>query len=130
MTPDALADLHAACFPDSPWSASYIASLLEMPSTHLLSTDNGFLLASLVPPEAEILTLCVHPDARRSGQASRLVRSLQDQVKAIFLEVADDNPAAQRLYETLGFHQSGRRAGYYLRDKAPPADALVLNWTA
>jgi ribosomal-protein-alanine N-acetyltransferase len=44
----------------------------------------------------------------------------------LFLEVADDNPAALALYEGSGFEQAGRRRAYYARPDARRADALVL----
>jgi ribosomal-protein-alanine N-acetyltransferase len=45
--------------------------------------------------------------------------------RALFLEVADDNTAARRLYAARGFVQVGRRANYYRR-AAGLVDALVL----
>ena len=81
--------------------------------------------------EAEILTLAVHPTARRRGIAARLTaqaaaaaRSLG--VVRLFLEVAEDNAPARALYAALGFQPAGRRRGYYARKDGPAADALIL----
>ena len=41
--------------------------------------------------------------------------------EAIFLEVAEDNHAALRLYESFGFYLVGMRPGYYRREGAPVA---------
>jgi ribosomal-protein-alanine N-acetyltransferase len=47
-------------------------------------------------------------------------------VRAVFLEVGDDNVPALRLYRRAGFREVGRREGYY-RDQAGKAStALVL----
>jgi ribosomal-protein-alanine N-acetyltransferase len=82
----------------------------------------GYLLASLVAGEAEILILGVHPDARRKGLARLLLESLFAHLKtlsdpfvaeSIFLEVRRGNDAAIRLYESLRFYPNGVRKGYY-----------------
>src|SRR5690606_39301837 len=46
-------------------------------------------------------------------------------VRRCFLEVADDNRAAQALYAGFGFSIVGRRPGYYGQGEAA-RDALVL----
>ena len=46
--------------------------------------------------------------------------------QSLFLEVADDNPAAQALYAKAGFVSVGRRTGYYARPSGRAVDALVL----
>ena len=49
--------------------------------------------------------------------------------RTLFLEVGFDNPAARRLYQSLGFAEVGRRAAYYARVEGPPADAIVMRLT-
>jgi ribosomal-protein-alanine N-acetyltransferase len=44
----------------------------------------------------------------------------------LFLEVAEDNAAARRLYESYGFKQIGRRPGYYKRPGGPAMAALTM----
>lgn len=128
--PQSLAALHAQAF-DSPWSVAEFASLLDTPGTFAVAEAQGFILVRAIAGEAEILTLAVAPAARRQGLARRLVeqaavRALALGAEAIFLEVADDNPAAIGLYEGFGFETVGRRRGYYARTGAAPADALVM----
>jgi len=130
MTPDTLAALHLACFPDAPWSAASFADLLAQPTTQLLTQPDAFLLAQLIAPEAEILTLCVAPQARRMGRAQALLDTLKTKAETIFLDVARDNSAAQALYASAGFTPTGQRKGYYARPNAPSADAITLRWTA
>lgn len=123
----ALADLHAAAFSPS-WSAAEIAAL---DAVALLEDDAGLVLVRTVAGEAEILTVGVRPEARGAGVGRRLVEAalasaLSEGAGSVFLEVAEDNPAARRLYAGLGFEEVGRRRGYYPRRGSAAVDALVL----
>ena len=128
MTPAELAALHAVCFTTPrPWSKAEFAALLATSGALLLTSDHGFLLARVAAGEAELLTLAVAPAARRTGEGRDLVRRFVVAAEGLgatvaFLEVASDNPAAQALYRATGWHEAGRRRGYY----APGIDALVL----
>ena len=129
-----LATLHATGF-DRPWPEGEIASLLHLPSTLGLSVilDDvlaGFILVRLALDEAEILTLAVHPDARRSGAGRALMDAMDATLEKagaarVFLEVSVLNAAARALYERCGFAQVGLRRGYY----GDGTDALVLEKT-
>ena len=44
-----------------------------------------------------------------------------------FLEVAEPNLAARALYARSGFHEAGRRRGYYRDPAGRAVDALVLS---
>lgn len=125
---EALAAIHRACFPDG-WSAQAFRELLATPGTFALSSEGGFILARVAAGEAEILSLGVMPSARRSGQARTLAisaaaRAHAEGAAAMFLEVSQNNVAARALYEGLGFHEVGRRKGYY--PGTPPEDGLTL----
>ena len=122
---DALAALHAACFPDA-WTAAAIDALLATPGTFAYAHDDGFVLARAAGGEAEILTLAVTPSARGKGLGRRLLQAATGKARemgaqTIFLEVGADNPAALALYAGLGFAKVGTRKGYY-----SGRDALVL----
>jgi [ribosomal protein S18]-alanine N-acetyltransferase len=134
---EALARLHAAAFPFEPWNRNSLASLVALPAMRARVIESGgrapagFLLALVVAGEAEILTLCVAPNARRRGVARALLADLaalarEAQSPRLVLEVAADNGAALSLYESCGFAPIGRRAGYYRRGDAPPVDAVML----
>ena len=106
---------------DVPWSEQSFMDLLAQPNI------NGWIAAA---DEAEVLTLAVGASHRRQGLARSLMlyvlRSLKENaVKLWHLEVADDNGAAIALYQSLGFSESGRRAGYYLRPNGH-ADAVLM----
>jgi len=133
MTPEALAALHALAFTEAPrpWTALEFATLLEEPSTLVAARDRGFALGRVAGPEAELLTLAVHPEARRRGLGRALVDAFEEAAAArgaaeVLLEVAVTNAAARALYGGLGYVAVGRRPGYYRRAAAPPVDALVL----
>lgn len=68
--------------------------------------------------DADILTVAVSAEHRRSGHGRALVESLLDIARvwrslAVFLEVEDSNRAAQQLYAGFGFTGMGSRRHYY-----------------
>src|SRR5207344_849006 len=79
MTPEALARLHALAFDDTPrpWTAAEFAGLLAEPTTLLVTIEGGFALGRAAAGEAELLTLAVHPDARRRGHGAELLRRFE-----------------------------------------------------
>jgi ribosomal-protein-alanine N-acetyltransferase len=125
----ALAALHAAAFPPADrWGADAIALMLEMPGAFVVHRPGqGFVLARVAAEEAEILTLAVHPAARRQGHGAALLAAamagaVARGAGAMFLEVAEGNAAARALYAAAGFAEVGRRRRYY----PDGGDALVL----
>lgn len=133
-----MAALHGACFVDA-WDASSITRLLAMPGAFAYVTDapegglDGLVIARLGGGEAEILTIGVDPQARGRGLGRLLLdaaaaHAVAGGAAALFLEVAEDNLPALRLYEICGFVLVGRRPGYYRRkDGAVAAHTLKLD---
>ena len=129
-----VAALHAACFSEG-WSAASIGALLAGPGAFgLLAASEGepagFILVRPAADEAEILSLAVLPAWRRRGLARRLLAAALERLTAagtrrLLLEVAEDNVAAQRLYQSAGLVAVGRRPGYY-RSEGRATAALVL----
>lgn len=112
-----LEHLHALCFPHKPWSAADFADLKKS-GCDIVASQNGFIVYRAVLDEAELITIGVHPDARRGGIAATMielmVRDLAARgVKRVFLEVAENNHPARALYEKHGFAVVGRRPKYY-----------------
>lgn len=112
-----LANLHQKCFPNKPWSADDFRDLKNS-GCEIIMSENGFIVYRIVVDEAEIITIGVNPEMRRNGIASAMVgiieKTLKNQgVKKIFLEVASNNIAAQKLYENSGFVRVGLRPKYY-----------------
>lgn len=130
-----LATAHARSF-DNSWSAPDIMGLMSAMGGFALLAEEaagpiGFILGRAIGGEAEILTLVVAPDRRRSGLGEALVEALVREAaargaEAVYLEVAEDNAAARALYRKAGFERAGFRRAYYARGGARPVDALVL----
>jgi ribosomal-protein-alanine N-acetyltransferase len=128
-----VAALEALCNPQ-PWGAealkAYVAGVGRVSLVAVLDgTVVGYVIATCVADEAEILILGVHPDARRGGIARALLTDLLGRLKAagagsVFLEVRRGNRPAIALYESLGFGEAGVRKGYY---SDTGEDALLLH---
>lgn len=133
------ATLHSTAFALG-WSESEFTGLHHDRSVHIdcaLPIDSGrilgFVVARIVLDEAEILSLVIDQSARRSGIGQYLLAQHIDRinskgVKSVFLEVADDNIVALRLYHRAGFVQIGERPGYYPR-KTGSRTALTMRLT-
>jgi ribosomal-protein-alanine N-acetyltransferase len=127
----ALAALHAASF-NRGWSEHELEQLLTDRSVVADRAGNGrrivgFILSRRAADEAEILSVAVARAARGRGLARRLLdlhlrRLAGLGLRAVFLEVDEDNEPARRLYARAGFREVGRRPGYYAGGKG----ALVL----
>ena len=112
-----IAELHQLCFPHKPWSADDFADLKKS-GCEIIASQNGFIVYRPILDEAEIITIGVHPDARNTGIASAMLGIIEGElkksgIKSIFLEVAENNAPARRLYESNGYKQIGIRTKYY-----------------
>ncbi len=91
----------------------------------------AFALYWLIAGEAELLQIVVSPNYRRRGLAQRLLGQSEEELQklgaeTIYLEVAERNKPARRLYEQLGFEQMGLRKNYYPARGGTAADHAVL----
>lgn len=128
-----LADLHARAF-ERPWSAAEFAKLLQNAAVFALvwrdADPQGFVMAWAAAGDAELITVAVAPEARRRGVAAALVDVASGVASAcgaasMHLEVAENNAAARALYAKLGYHEAGRRRGYYAVGDGS-VDAIVM----
>ena len=133
MTPATLAALHRACFRrPPPWNEAAFAALLAGTGCVFLTTGaEGFALGRAIAGEAELLTLAVHPGARRLGHGRHLLTAFEDEAarrgaRVGVLEVAADNVAARALYLGQGYHVAGHRPGLYTAPGLGRMDALVM----
>lgn len=148
MTYEALARLHsrAMTFP-APWDARAIANLMETPGTFVTTLplsfqDSGgqreenvlkaFAIGRVTLDEAELLTLAVDPDYRRTGLGSASLDAFESAARGrsatrAFLEVAATNTAARALYRKAGYTEDGLRKGYYHPKDAAPIDAILMS---
>jgi ribosomal-protein-alanine acetyltransferase len=88
----------------------------------------GFLVASLMAPEAELETIAVAAEGQRRGVGARLLGTLQEELKMervteLLLEVRASNHGALGFYAALGFRETGRRPRYYAD---PEEDAVLM----
>jgi len=141
---DRAAFIHSEAFTaewDQRWDRQAFAELLAMPGAFGLMAEPcsepgceaavGLLLMRVAADEAEIVTLAVLPDWRRQGVGFMLMQKGESEAVSrgaarLFLEVAEDNFAARKLYGSLGFAAAGRRAGYYARGSLGSAAAIVM----
>ncbi|MEP9377498.1 GNAT family N-acetyltransferase [Aquabacter sp. CN5-332] len=132
----ALALIHAGSFHRG-WGADEFERLLADRAAHAHVLTYGakgapfaFVLSHVVPPEAEILSIAVAPDARGKGHGAKLLsyhlgRLACEGVRVSHLEVEATNEAALHLYRRLGYVETGRRKGYYA-GPGGAADAVVM----
>lgn len=138
---DRAAIIHAAAFAaewDQRWDRQAFAELLAMPGAFGIMAQPaetgeaaGLVLVRVAADEAEIVTLAVLPQRRRQGLGFALMRCAEDEAQGrgaerLFLEVAEDNFAARKLYADLGFAVVGRRPAYYARGPLGSAAAIVM----
>lgn len=132
MTPARMAALHARCFTTPrPWSQDEFSDLLADPSVLIETCQDALAILRCAGPEAEVLTICVAPAARRAGRGAALLAraeaAARDRgVAEIFLEVAADNAAARALYDRAGYVPAGLRKDYYSGPRGQRVSALVL----
>jgi len=138
MTPNAMAELHARAFAGQgrAWSEAEFSDLLQSNGVFAIHATGGFApggfaLGRISADEAELLTIATDPTARRRGIGRQILTLFEAEAKTkgarhIFLEVAQDNHAANGLYLQAGFQEVARRPGYYRKADGSLSDALVL----
>jgi ribosomal-protein-alanine N-acetyltransferase len=115
------------------WSRDSWAAELSEPNRLVLSRHDargdliGVATFSVGGDIVDLLRVVVHPDRRRQGIGTSLVRTGLEWARAIgaarmLLEVRPDNKAAVKTYAKLGFEKLTRRRDYY----GTGVDALVM----
>src|SRR5476651_2044770 len=117
-----------------PWTAGIFSDCLRV-GYHCTILEVDFVLVGYGiiasgAGEAHLLNVCVREEFRNRGFGRALLAKLLDLAAqagatVVFLEVRPANTAAIRLYETMGFRQSGLRQGYY-QSASGREDALVM----
>ena len=117
-----------------PWTEGIFADCLRV-GYHctVLEIDYvlvGYGIVASGAGEAHLLNVCVREEFRNRGCGRTLLNGLISQAasagaEVIFLEVRPANTTAIRLYESMGFRQSGFRPGYY-QAAVGREDALVM----
>ena len=133
MTPETLAQIHAAAFHDArPWTAAEFADLLANPHVFLCAAPHAFALGRAVAGEAELLTLATDPEHQRRGEAGQCLAEYHAEAAArratlAFLEVDSENAAAITLYAAHGYAETARRVGYYAHSDGSYTDAIIMS---
>ena len=117
---------------DNKWGKIFFFKLFSNNYTYFFSSfpQKGYAIISTVDENIEILALAVDKNNRRRGVAKSLLTRIKflakkKRIKKINLEVANDNLAAIRLYQNMGFFRTGIRKNYYNRDKKK-IDAILM----
>jgi ribosomal-protein-alanine N-acetyltransferase len=117
----------------SPWTKDSFLNEIKNPYAILkvvisVEVIIGYICARHILDECHILNLAVHPEFRRRGIATLLLRELMNESiekgsRFYDLEVRISNIAAQKFYENFGFRIVGRRKKYY---HSPNEDAALM----
>ena len=133
MTPFEMARLHSLSGDHTrPWSEIEYKKLLDTNTSRLFHSKNGFLIGHIMALDAEIINVIIHPDYRRLGKASKLISSFEKEAKdtgssRCFLEVAESNNSARKLYKGLGYLKVGQRDNYYKFIDGRTDNAAILS---
>ena len=122
-----LVALEGKCF-ESAWSAGQYEAGFDSGAIHVFGIrDNsqlfGYVAISLVVDEMEILNIAVLPSHQRQGHGFSLLSAAlafgeSNGVVQVFLDVAESNLPALRLYQKSGFVGISLRKKYYANDDA------------
>ncbi len=138
IQPMSVADLQAVSELDAlsfsqPWSLNAFQTELVNQGARCWVAQAGKRVAGVliiwrVLDEAHIATVAVHPEFRRQGIGSLLLKTgieaaYAEGARIYHLEVRAGNAAAQKLYKDFGFEVVGRRPGYY---KDTGEDAVLM----
>lgn len=129
--------IHKACFFDA-WSPNVIRKILNtngafgMVARH--RTDKsivGFAIARIAADECELLSLGVASENRANGAGGSLlsaviIRAMAERARWLFLEVAEDNYVALKLYATQGLKRVGQRLNYYENSDGSRTNAITM----
>jgi [ribosomal protein S18]-alanine N-acetyltransferase len=130
-----LAQLHGASFHRG-WGEAEFEGMLTEHNTlvHRLRIGRkitGFAVSRMAADEAEILSIAVAPDHRGRGLSRELLLTHLGHlagrgIRAVFLEVEENNQPARRLYARAGFAVTGRRERYYREANGQQLNALLM----
>lgn len=135
----AVAALEAHSY-EFPWSPGIFGDCLTagypcwVLSSHGVVAGYGIL--SVAAGEAHVLNVCIGAEWRGQGLGRYLFRRLLtiarwNGAERMFLEVRPSNPVAKKLYDSIGFHEVGRRPRYYpARDGREDAIVMTFEFAA
>ena len=94
-----------------------------------VGTVEGFAVACLLAPQAELESIAVAEAEQRRGIGRRLLLAMAEELRAagvreVLLEVRASNQRARDFYRSLGWNETGRRPRYYAD---PEEDAVLMS---
>lgn len=119
-----VAKLHGKCFFDA-WGPPMLRQVLGMPGAFGYVARRvgygsvvGFALGRVAADECELLSLGVESEHRSKGIGAQLLsatmsRATVEKARWFYLEVAENNKSALRLYKNYGLNGVGQRLDYY-----------------
>jgi ribosomal-protein-alanine N-acetyltransferase len=124
---DKLYDIENQCFEQEAFTKIQLSYLITDYNTiGLTALVNGEIAGFAIArvnirrnmPFGHILTIDVAPEYRRKGIAQKLLREIEDilrerGIKECRLEVRENNTAALKLYQKLGYTKIGKLEKYY-----------------
>jgi tRNA threonylcarbamoyl adenosine modification protein TsaD/ribosomal-protein-alanine acetyltransferase len=127
--------IEKVCFP-TPWTKGmFVDELVQGESRHWVVADSPWGLLGYgglmeADDEGHVMNLAVRPDARGRGLGTAMlswlvVEARRRGLRRLTLEVRPSNAEAIDLYHRAGFHEVGRRPGYY---SDSGEDGLIM-WT-
>lgn len=129
---EAVHAIETAVFEVDPWSAEQFWGELAQPTREYLVAESdgrivGYAGAYLLPPDSDVQTIAVSPEAHGQGIGRALLEELiaiavRHGCTQMLLEVRSDNESAIGMYERFGFESISRRRDYY----ASGVDALIM----
>ena len=134
----AIMELEKASFGNDSWSRPTMRAELMAPHTYYLVAHKedqilGYAGLSKVgsSSSADVQTIAVSDSHRRAGIGRELMQALIEHAAKLtatemYLEVREDKPAPQKLYDQLGFERIDRRENYYQPDGVA---AIVMRLT-
>ena len=117
----------------TPWKEAELTRSLQDNNTDFYVLTSGVTPVGYIGivygvDTADIVTLFICPECRRSGYASQILslsfeKMQQRGIEKVFLEVRESNTPARNLYEKHGFEYLNKRVRYYAN---PVEDAWVM----
>lgn len=125
-----LAKIRRTSFGDF-WSEKEFISMLSDESFFGFRRKHGFILCRRALSDIDIVTFCVEPQHRREGIGrsllSEVIKFAEENKCEIFLEVAEKNLVARKLYISFGFEEISERKNYY-KFKDGEQNAVVMKY--
>jgi len=112
-----LTEIYQKCFPERQ-AEKELEALGKNFEYQILDKTTFIIYMVISPDEAEIIDIGTMPAMRGQGKATGLLKDTienlsKKKIRTIYLEVAENNHTAIKLYEKCGFERYNIRKGYY-----------------